>query len=163
MLKRLWQIIGPVLVAMALICLLFFFYPNHSIRHSFKAEKDDAVALSPSSFKSKIKKVRALSDSNHRFVAFFGSSEWLRIDKMHPSVLAEAYHRNYTPYLLGQAGAASLTQYFGMQQFKDQLKNKEISEDDERRAQDEIQKLTDKAVAEVDKLLVEKEKELMQI
>src|SRR5574343_982477 len=46
---------------------------------------------------------------------------------------------------------------------KDQLKNKEISEDDERRAQDEIQKLTDKAVAEVDKLLVEKEKELMQI
>ncbi len=46
---------------------------------------------------------------------------------------------------------------------KDQLKNKEISEDDERRAQDDIQKLTDKSVAEVDKLLVEKEKELMQI
>lgn len=46
---------------------------------------------------------------------------------------------------------------------KDQLKNKEISEDDERRAQDEIQKLTDKFVAEVDKMLVEKEKELMQI
>jgi ribosome recycling factor len=46
---------------------------------------------------------------------------------------------------------------------KDQLKNKEISEDDERRAQEEIQKLTDKFVAEVDKMLVEKEKELMQI
>ena len=46
---------------------------------------------------------------------------------------------------------------------KDQLKNKEISEDDERRAQDEIQKLTDKFVAEVDKLLADKEKELMQI
>lgn len=46
---------------------------------------------------------------------------------------------------------------------KDALKNKEISEDDERRAQDEIQKLTDKSVAEVDKLLVEKEKELLQI
>ena len=46
---------------------------------------------------------------------------------------------------------------------KEALKNKEISEDDERRAQDEIQKLTDKFVAEVDKLLVDKEKELMQI
>src|SRR5574343_874589 len=46
---------------------------------------------------------------------------------------------------------------------KDQLKNKEISEDDERRAQDEVQKLTDKFVAEVDKMLIEKEKELMQI
>lgn len=39
---------------------------------------------------------------------------------------------------------------------KEALKNKEISEDDERRAQDEIQKLTDKSVAEVDKLLAEK-------
>jgi ribosome recycling factor len=46
---------------------------------------------------------------------------------------------------------------------KEALKNKEISEDDERRSQDEIQKLTDKFVAEVDKLLVDKEKELLQI
>ncbi|GAB2182420.1 ribosome recycling factor [Denitratisoma sp. agr-D3] len=46
---------------------------------------------------------------------------------------------------------------------KDVLKKKEISEDDERRAQDEIQKLTDRYVAEVDKLLVEKEKDLMAI
>ena len=46
---------------------------------------------------------------------------------------------------------------------KESLKNKEISEDDERRAQDEIQKLTDKFVAEVDKQLADKEKELMQI
>lgn len=46
---------------------------------------------------------------------------------------------------------------------KEALKAKEISEDDERRAQDEIQKLTDKSVAEVDKLVAEKEKELMAI
>jgi ribosome recycling factor len=43
------------------------------------------------------------------------------------------------------------------------LKDKEISEDDERRAQDEIQKLTDKAVAEVDKLLAAKETDLMAV
>lgn len=46
---------------------------------------------------------------------------------------------------------------------KDALKKKEISEDDERRAQDDIQKLTDKAVLEIDKLLVEKEKDLMAV
>lgn len=43
------------------------------------------------------------------------------------------------------------------------LKEKEISEDDERKGQDAIQKLTDKYVAEVDQLLETKEKELMEI
>jgi ribosome recycling factor len=47
--------------------------------------------------------------------------------------------------------------------FKDLLKEKEISEDDERRAQDEIQKLTDRFVQEADKLLAGKEAELMEI
>jgi len=43
------------------------------------------------------------------------------------------------------------------------LKDKEISEDDERRAQDEVQKMTDKAVIEVDKLLQVKEADLMAV
>ena len=43
------------------------------------------------------------------------------------------------------------------------LKDKAISEDDERRAQDEVQKLTDKFVAEVDKLVAEKEKEILTV
>ena len=46
---------------------------------------------------------------------------------------------------------------------KDLLKNKEISEDDERRTQDEIPKLTDKYVAEIDKQLAQKEVELMAV
>ena len=46
---------------------------------------------------------------------------------------------------------------------KDALKKKEISEDDERRAQDDIQKLTDRYVVEVDKMLAEKEKDLMAV
>lgn len=49
------------------------------------------------------------------------------------------------------------------QTLKDGVKAKEISEDDDRRGQDAIQKLTDKYVAEIDKLLAEKEHELMQI
>jgi ribosome recycling factor len=46
---------------------------------------------------------------------------------------------------------------------KDALKKKEISEDDERRALDDMQKLTDRYVAEVDRALAEKEKDLMAI
>ncbi|MGH1486288.1 MAG: ribosome recycling factor [Cellvibrionaceae bacterium] len=46
---------------------------------------------------------------------------------------------------------------------KDLLKEKEIGEDDERRAQDEIQKITDKYVADVDSALSVKEKDLMEI
>jgi ribosome recycling factor len=46
---------------------------------------------------------------------------------------------------------------------KDLLKEKEITEDEERRAEDEIQKLTDKFTAEVDKLLKSKEEDLMAV
>ena len=46
---------------------------------------------------------------------------------------------------------------------KDAVKAKSISEDDERKTQDDIQKLTDKHVNEVDKLLADKEKELLQV
>ncbi len=43
------------------------------------------------------------------------------------------------------------------------LKEKLISEDDERRAEEDIQKMTDRFVAEIDKALGEKEKELMSV
>ncbi len=47
--------------------------------------------------------------------------------------------------------------------FKDLLKKHEVSEDDERRAQDDVQKLTDRYIAEVDKLLQVKEKDLLEV
>ncbi|MBI5897839.1 MAG: ribosome recycling factor [Rhodocyclales bacterium] len=46
---------------------------------------------------------------------------------------------------------------------KDALKKKEIGEDDERKALDDMQRLTDRYVAEVDRLLAEKEKDLMAV
>jgi ribosome recycling factor len=49
------------------------------------------------------------------------------------------------------------------EQFKKLLKDKELSEDEERRAQDDIQKLTDRNVAEIDRILAEKEKELLTV
>ena len=46
---------------------------------------------------------------------------------------------------------------------KEALKKKEVSENDERRAQDDVQKLTDRHIAEIDKLLQQKETELMAV
>ena len=46
---------------------------------------------------------------------------------------------------------------------KELLKEKEISQDDERKAQDDIQKLTDRYVAEIDQQLGAKEKEILQV
>lgn len=46
---------------------------------------------------------------------------------------------------------------------KKMVKDKEISEDDERRMQDEIQKLTDKFVADIDEQVAQKEAEIMTI
>ncbi|WP_251863688.1 ribosome recycling factor [Achromobacter sp. Marseille-Q4962] len=43
------------------------------------------------------------------------------------------------------------------------VKDKEISEDDERRAQDDVQKLTDRHVAEIDKMVAQKEAEIMTV
>lgn len=88
-------------------------------------EKYSAASISVESFKERSQKVRALTDSDMRFVPFFGSSEWMRFDSMHPAVLAEKYDRSYRPYFMGQAGAATLSQYFGIQQITSELENKQ--------------------------------------
>jgi ribosome recycling factor len=49
------------------------------------------------------------------------------------------------------------------EQLKKLLKDKEVGEDEERRAQDEVQKLTDRFVAEIDKALQAKETDLMAV
>jgi ribosome recycling factor len=49
------------------------------------------------------------------------------------------------------------------EQLKRMIKDKSISEDDERRAQDEIQKLTDRCIVEIDKVLAAKEQEIMTV
>ncbi|HEX3140637.1 MAG TPA: ribosome-recycling factor, partial [Rhizobacter sp.] len=48
-------------------------------------------------------------------------------------------------------------------QAKKLLKDKEITEDDERRSLDEVQKLTDRVIAEIDKLTSGKEAEIMAV
>jgi ribosome recycling factor len=50
-----------------------------------------------------------------------------------------------------------------IQHLKEALKKKEVSENDERRAQDDVQKITDRHIADIDRLLQEKEKELLAV
>ena len=100
MLKRLWQIFGPVICALVLVVVVIYAYPQGR-KHSYVAEKRSAVTLTNENFKSRMNKTTALSDKKHRFVPFFGSSEWLRFDALHPAVLAEKYDRNYRPYFIG--------------------------------------------------------------
>lgn len=97
MLKRLWLILGPLLIAFVLVVITIFSFPTQ-LDHSIAQEKANAVAITDSSFKNGLIKRQALSDETCRFVPFFGSSEWSRMDSMHPSVLAERYKRSYRPF-----------------------------------------------------------------
>lgn len=82
-------------------------------------------------------------------------------------MLTEERRRDMTKIVRGEAEGAKVAirnvRRDANDTLKKLLKDKEISEDDEHRAQDEIQKATDKAVAEVDKLLQQKEADLMAV
>lgn len=82
-------------------------------------------------------------------------------------MLTEERRRDLTKIVKGEAENARVAvrniRRDSNNDLKNLLKDKDISEDEERRAQDEIQKLTDKFIADIDKILAEKEKELMEI
>ncbi len=81
--------------------------------------------------------------------------------------LTEERRRDLTKVVKGEAEDARVAvrniRRDANNDLKTLLKDKDITEDDERRAQDDIQKLTDKYIAEVDKAYAEKEKELMAV
>ncbi len=81
--------------------------------------------------------------------------------------LTEETRKGYTKQARAEAEGARVAvrniRRDALAQLKDLVKEKEISEDEERRAADEVQKLTDKAIAEVDKALEAKEADLMAV
>lgn len=81
--------------------------------------------------------------------------------------LTEETRKNFTKHAKHEAETARVSvrnvRRDANSQLKDLLKEKQISEDDERRAQDDIQKLTDRYIAEVEKAFSAKEKDLMEI
>jgi ribosome recycling factor len=81
--------------------------------------------------------------------------------------LTEERRRDLTKIVKGEGESAKVAvrnvRRDANTQLKDLLKKKSIAEDEERRAQDEIQKLTDRHIAEIDKVLQAKEAELMAV
>ena len=82
-------------------------------------------------------------------------------------MLTEETRKGFTRQARQEAEAARVSvrnaRRDAMALLKDLVKDKEIGEDDERRAQDEVQKLTDAMTARIDTLLAEKEADLMEI
>lgn len=123
--RGLWWIFGPVIIAFILIAALFL--APFSLNHITKKDvREASVSFSKNVFKGEAVKHAAFSDKKTRYVPFFGSSELLRLDTMHPSMLAAKYHRNYQPFLLGQAGTESLTHYLSMQEMPKALHKKQV-------------------------------------
>ena len=81
--------------------------------------------------------------------------------------LTEERRRDITKVVRGDAESARVAvrnvRRDVLQDSKEALKEKLISQDEEKKVQEEIQKLTDKHVAEIDQALAEKEKEIMQV
>ncbi|MCB1689884.1 MAG: ribosome recycling factor [Halioglobus sp.] len=82
-------------------------------------------------------------------------------------MLTEETRKGYTRQARNEAESARVSvrnaRRDAMAMLKEMVKEKEISEDDERRGQDEVQKLTDSFVAKIEQLLADKEADLMQI
>jgi ribosome recycling factor len=82
-------------------------------------------------------------------------------------MLTEETRRGFTRQAKQEAESARVSirnaRRDAMAMLKELVKDKEISEDDERRGQDEVQKLTDSYVAKIEQLLADKEADLMQI
>ena len=81
--------------------------------------------------------------------------------------LTEERRRDITKVVRGDAEGARVAvrnvRRDVLQDVKEALKEKMISQDEERKSQEEIQKLTDKHVAEIEQVLTAKEKEIMQV
>ncbi|BDR61219.1 D-alanyl-lipoteichoic acid biosynthesis protein DltD [Lactobacillus xylocopicola] len=117
--RQLWQIFGPVLCAIILTVIIFMLPWERTF--SKDAIYQAANARSTTIFKGSLVKQDAFKE---QYVPFYGSSELSRMDPLHPSVLAQKYHRNYRPFLLGGPGSQSLVHFLGMQGSAEELRDK---------------------------------------
>jgi len=90
-----------------------------------------------------------------------------QIIRINMPAMTEERRRDITKIVRSEAEAARVSvrnvRREVMTELKEMLKEKLIAQDDDRRAQEDIQKLTDKHVAEIDQAMAEKEKELMHV
>ncbi len=89
--KRLWTVLGPVLIAIAIVGTIML-APFHAGKLSESTVHNGAVSLSTNVLLGTRLKTQALSTN---YVPFVGSSELSRMDPFHPAVLARKYGRDY--------------------------------------------------------------------
>ena len=85
-----------------------------------------------------------------------------------PALPSEAEILEFVAAATGKVGKREIARAFNIRgdqrsALKDLLKQKKVAEDEERRAQEDIQKLTDRHIAEIDKMLQVKEADLMVV
>ncbi|KMO60897.1 cytochrome C552, partial [Lacticaseibacillus rhamnosus] len=80
-------------------------------RSSQATIRQAASSMSANVLKGETIKNEAMAEN---YVPFIGSSELSRMDAFHPSVLAQKYHRDYRPFLMGMAGTQSLTHFLSI-------------------------------------------------
>ena len=105
--KILWRGLGPLLIAVILVAALML-VPFKFGRSSQATIRQAASSMSANVLKGETIKNEAMAEN---YVPFIGSSELSRMDAFHPSVLAQKYHRDYRPFLMGMAGTQSLTHF----------------------------------------------------
>lgn len=108
--KILWRGLGPLLIAVILVAALML-VPFKFGRSSQATIRQAASSMSANVLKGENIKNEAMAEN---YVPFIGSSELSRMDALHPSVLAQKYHRNYRPFLMGMAGTQSLTHFLSV-------------------------------------------------
>src|SRR6266702_4188788 len=98
---------------------------------------------------------------DHISVDYYGSQ--MPIPKVANVSLLDARTLGVSPWEKKMLGAIEKAIRESNHALKELLKGKAVSEDEERRAQDEIQRLTDKHITEIDKMIAAKEAELMAV
>jgi ribosome recycling factor len=143
-----------------------------------KKDAADRMAKCVAALKNELKKLRtgraSTSLLEHVRVDYYGSEVPLSqvatagtVIRVPLPALTEERRRDLTKVVRHEGESARVAirnvRRDVMHELKEMLKEKLVSEDVDRKAQEEVQKLTDKYVAEVDHVLAEKEKELMQV
>lgn len=121
--KQLWLIFGPILCALGVIGCIFL-APFWTSTENPQVWQNASSSMSANILRGNSVKNAAIASDE--YVPFFGSSELSRIDSFHPSALAKAYDRGYTPFLLGAPGTQSLTQFMMIQSMKEALQDKPV-------------------------------------
>ncbi len=125
----------------------------------------DARTIGVSPFEKKLAQTieKAIRDSNLGLNPA-AAGEMIRVPM---PMLTEERRRELTKVVHKEAETAKIAvrnvRRDSIHVLKEALKKKEVSENDERRAQDDVQKLTDRHISEIDKLLAQKEAELMAV